>query len=224
MSEDPRGSGMIGQIRQKLIRSKERWAAQGRLLTGRQGDAARDRLPPGQRLVTSWPVLDLGLTPTIEPKDWSLTVDGLVDNPIRWDWAEFIDQPRIRLVTDIHCVTAWSLYDNDWEGVAARHLLAVVRPRAEASHLVCHGYDGYTTNLPLEAFDQPDVLLAWRWQGEPLARAHGGPVRVVVPKLYFWKSAKWVSRIEFAGRDQPGFWETRGYHNQGDPGKEERYG
>ena len=213
--------GLIGQIRQKLVDSKRKRAAEGRRLTGAPG---HDRLPPGQRLVTEWPVLDLGVTPTVGLSDWRLTVDGAVDNPVTWDWAAFLGEPQSRFTSDIHCVTAWSLYDNPWEGVAARHLLSVVRPRAEAKYLVCHGYDGYTTNLPLAAFDDGDVLLAWRWRGEPIPRAHGGPVRVVVPKLYFWKSAKWVKRIEFVAWDAPGFWEARGYHNIGDPWREERYG
>jgi DMSO/TMAO reductase YedYZ molybdopterin-dependent catalytic subunit len=131
----------------------------------------------------------------------------------------------VQSVSDIHCVTAWSRYDNEWEGVSARHLLSVVQPLPEVRHIVFHAHDGYTTNLPLEAFDD-DETCCWRRNGpgKPLSADHGGPVRAVVPKLYFWKSAKWVKRLEFVAEDRPGFWEVRGYHNEADPWKEERYG
>jgi DMSO/TMAO reductase YedYZ molybdopterin-dependent catalytic subunit len=120
-------------------------------------------------------------------------------------------------------VTAWSRYDNRWEGVAAKHILSVVQPLERAKHLVCYSHDGYTTNLALEQFDDDDVLLAYKWEGEPISSEHGGPVRAIVPKFYFWKSAKWIKRIEFVARDKPGFWENRGYHNEGDPWQEQRY-
>jgi DMSO/TMAO reductase YedYZ molybdopterin-dependent catalytic subunit len=218
-------AGLLGQVRKKLVATKERWAREGRLLTGRTGDEAGAlRLPPGQKLVRDWPVLDLGIQPDIARLDWRLTVDGLVESPIAWDWTAFKAAPRLASVSDIHCVTAWSRYDNRWEGVGARHLLGLVRPKPEARHIVFHAHDGYTTNLPLEVFDDEDVLLADTHDGKPILRSHGGPVRVVVPKRYFWKSAKWVQRIEFTHRDQPGFWEVRGYHNEGDPWREERYG
>ncbi|HXV23469.1 MAG TPA: sulfite oxidase-like oxidoreductase [Alphaproteobacteria bacterium] len=216
--------GLIGRIKDKLVESKQKWAREGRLLTGAMADPASERLPPGQRLVQNWPVLDLGIRPALSLESWRLSVDGLVANPISWSWADFRAQPQTESVSDIHCVTAWSRYDNHWEGVAARHLLALVRPLPEAAHILFHAHDGYTTNLPLKAFDRDDVLLAAKWQGAPLASEHGGPVRVVVPKLYFWKSAKWVKRIEFVSNDSKGFWEVRGYHNEADPWKEERYG
>ena len=126
-------------------------------------------------------------------------------------------------MSDIHCVTAWSRFDNRWRGVASRTLLELVKPKADARHLVFHSYDGYTTSARLSVFADDDVLLAHSWAGKPLPREHGGPVRVVIPKWYFWKSAKWVTRIVFHERDRPGFWETRGYHNAGDPWNEERY-
>lgn len=207
----------------KLIAAKEAWARQGRGLTGAAADPGRDRLPPGQRLTAAWPVLDLGIVPRLDRERWTLTVDGLVEQPLQWSWADLTAQPVFRIVTDIHCVTTWSRYDNAWEGVSARHLLALVRPKPEAAFVLFHSYDGYTTNLPLSAFDDDDTLLATAWEGEPLGLDHGGPVRVVVPKLYFWKSAKWVKRIEFLAHDQPGYWEQRGYHNHGDPWREERY-
>ncbi|MFC7334585.1 sulfite oxidase-like oxidoreductase [Rhodocista pekingensis] len=219
MPDDP---GLIGQIKQKLVESKQRWAREGRHLTGIQGEPGQ-RLPPGQREVKNWPVLDLGVQPDIRPETWHLRVDGLVETPTVWKWDDFRAQPRFQDVSDIHCVTAWSRYENLWEGVSARHILSVVKPKPEARHILFHSFDGYTTNLPLAAFDDDDVLLADTWEGKPITREHGGPVRVVVPKLYFWKSAKWVNRMEFLAEDRPGFWEERGYHNEGDPWKEQRY-
>lgn len=211
-----------GAIKDKLIQSKEQWAREGRLLTGTAADPA-ERLPPGQRLVKNWPVLDLGVQPAVAAADWTLSVDGLVANPTRWDWPGFLAQPIARAVSDIHCVTAWSRYDNAWEGVTTRHLLEVVRPLPEAQFVLLHARDGYTTNLPLARFAEEGVLLVHMWDGKPLTREHGGPVRLVVPKLYFWKSAKWLDRIEFLAADRPGFWEQRGYHNDGDPWTEQRY-
>ncbi len=216
--------GLLAGIKQKLVASKERWAREGRLLTGKAGDPARDRLPPGQRDVKNWPVLDLGIQPMLPPSRWRLSIDGLVENPIVWDMDDFMAQPRFRSTSDIHCVTAWSRFNNRWEGVSARHVLSLVKPKPEARHVVLHSYDGYTTNLPLVDFAGEDVLLAHSWEGEPIPREHGGPVRLVVPRLYFWKSAKWLKRIELSAEDRPGFWEVRGYHNYGDPWKEERYG
>jgi DMSO/TMAO reductase YedYZ molybdopterin-dependent catalytic subunit len=221
---DEKDTSLAGRIKEKLVESKQKWAREGRLLTGETADPAAERLPPGQRLVQNWPVLDLGIKPKIAPESWRLTVDGLVASPLSWSWAEFQAQPQVQSVSDIHCVTAWSRYDNRWEGVSARHLLALAQPLPEARHIIFHAHDGYTTNLPLKAFDDEDVLLAAKWEGAPLTAEHGGPVRVVVPKLYFWKSAKWVKRLEFAAEDRKGFWEVRGYHNAADPWKEERYG
>ena len=221
---DEKEPGRAGGLREKVVESKQRWAREGRLLTGETADPAAERLPPGQRLVQNWPVLDLGIKPRIDLEAWRLAVDGLVANPISWSWAEFQAQPQVEAVSDIHCVTAWSRYDNRWEGVPARHLLALVQPLPQARHIVFHAHDGYTANLPLKAFDEDGVLLAAKWEGAPLAPEHGGPVRVVVPKLYFWKSAKWVKRLEFVAEDRKGFWEVRGYHNEADPWKEERYG
>jgi DMSO/TMAO reductase YedYZ molybdopterin-dependent catalytic subunit len=215
--------GLIGQVRDKLIRSKEKWAEEGRLLTGAPDPAHRNRLPPGQREVKTWPVLDLGAQPDVKPENWRLQVLGLVENPVALTLPQFLALPQTELVSDIHCVTAWSRFDNRWQGVASRTLLALVKPKPEARHILFHSYDGYTTNVRLAMFAEDDVLLAHSWEGKPLAREHGGPVRVVIPRWYFWKSAKWVTRIVFHERYQPGFWETRGYHNDGDPWNEERY-
>lgn len=211
---------LIGQIKGKLVETKEKWAREGRALTGRDG---KDRLPPGQRLTTDWPVLDLGIAPNLSTSDWSLTVGGACEVPVKWSWTDFMAQPQVDLTSDIHCVTTWSRYDNSWSGVSARHLLAQVRPRASAEFILFRSYDGYTTNVPLKYFDDDDVLLAHSWEGAPLTRDHGGPVRVVIPKLYFWKSAKWLRAITFMDKDSPGYWELRGYHDRGDPWKEERY-
>ncbi len=216
--------GIGGKIKQKLIATKEAWAREGRLLTGKHGDPSRERLPPGQREVKNWPVLDLGMQPDIPLDKWMLIIDGLVENPLRWSWEEFRNQPEFRATSDIHCVTTWSRYGNRWAGVAAKHVLALVRPKPEAKFVIFHSFDTYTTNVPLAAFDDDHVLLAHSWEGEPIPREHGGPLRVVIPKLYFWKSAKWLKRIELTAEDRPGFWEVRGYHNNGDPWSEERYG
>ncbi|HYB08982.1 MAG TPA: sulfite oxidase-like oxidoreductase [Alphaproteobacteria bacterium] len=223
MGNDSSKPGLMTGIKDKLVASKEKWAREGRLITGRADERRLQRLPPGQREVKNWPVLDLGIQPMLPPSRWRLDVDGLVESPVHWTLDDFLAQPRLRSQSDIHCVTAWSRYDNRWEGVAARHIMALVKPKPEAKHVIFHSFDGYTTNIPLDDFGVENALLADRWEGEPITREHGGPVRVVVPHLYFWKSAKWVKRIEFAAEDRPGFWEVRGYHNYGDPWKEERY-
>jgi len=213
---------LFGRLKSKLIDAKQQWAEDGRLLTGKTA-AHGQRLPPGQRKVETWPVLDLGVQPEIPLHAWRLFVDGAVEEPTTLKWGEFTDLPKVALTSDIHCVTAWSRYDNDWEGVSALELLKRVKPLPDARHIVFHSYDGYTTNVALEHFAQPDVLLADRWMGREISREHGGPLRVVIPRFYFWKSAKWVRRIEFVAIDKPGFWEVRGYHNEGDPWREQRY-
>jgi DMSO/TMAO reductase YedYZ molybdopterin-dependent catalytic subunit len=215
--------GLFGQIKQKLVDTKRKWSSEGRLLTGAAADPAT-RLPPGQREVKNWPVLDLGIQPDVSAKTWRLDVGGLVGNPVSWNWAEFARQLQVDFVSDIHCVTAWSRFDNRWRGVSTRHLLDLVKPKPEAKFVVQHSYDGYTTNVPLSYFADDDVLLAHEWEGKPISREHGGPVRLVLPKLYFWKSAKWLTKLEFAAEDKAGFWEVRGYHMRGDPWTEERYG
>jgi len=221
---EPEDPELVGSIKMKLIRSKQKWAEQGRLLTGRADGTHTTRLPPGQKEVKNWPVLDLGAQPNVRPEKWRLRVTGLVENAVAWTLPEFMALPQQDLLSDIHCVTAWSRYDNHWTGVALRTLLEFVQPKPAARHVIFHAYDGYTTNVKLDVFAAPDALLAHSWEGKPLPREHGGPVRVVIPRWYLWKSAKWVNRIEFSAEDRPGFWEVRGYHNEGDPWKEERYG
>jgi DMSO/TMAO reductase YedYZ molybdopterin-dependent catalytic subunit len=213
-----------GAVKDKLIAKKQDWAREGRLLTGTVADPARERLPPGQRLVKDWPVLDLGVQPDVPARKFRLDIDGMVRRPISMTLDDFMALPQAESVSDMHCVTQWSRYDNRWKGVSARTLLAMVEPKDEARHVVFHSHDGYTTNVRLDQFDQPDVFLVHQWDGAPISREHGGPVRVLIPRLYLWKSAKWVRRIELTGADRPGFWEVRGYHNNGDPWTEERYG
>jgi DMSO/TMAO reductase YedYZ molybdopterin-dependent catalytic subunit len=215
---------MDGAIKQKLIEVKQGWARDGRLLTGTTADPVRDRLPPGQRLVRDWPVLDLGVQPDVTPERFRLDLDGMVESPLHLTLDDLLALPQSDSVSDIHCVTQWSRYDNHWQGVAARTLLELARAKPEARHVVFHAHDGYTTNVRLDQFDQPDVFLVHRWEGKPIARQHGGPVRMLIPRLYFWKSAKWLRRIELIGQNRPGFWEVRGYHNNADPWQEERYG
>ena len=214
---DPQG------VKEKLIRTKEQWAKTGRGLTGATA-RQHDRRPPGQRVTEDFPVLDLGIQPNVSEAEWALSVGGQVENAIKWDWAALMAQPQVELVNDIHCVTTWSRYDNAWKGVGMRTLLAQVKPRASAKFLMLKSFDGYSTNVPLADVDRDDVLIAHTWRGRPLAREHGGPVRLVVPHLYFWKSAKWLRHITFMDKDQPGYWEARGYHMRGDPWMEERYG
>lgn len=207
----------------KLTRTKRLWAEAGKFLTGKVSRPEDERLPPGQHLVRDWPVLDLGVEPSVPTATWRLDVGGLVEMPLSLDWAAFGKLPQSRLTTDIHCVTTWSRYDNDWRGVLVRDLLDAAMPKAEASHVKLSSHDGYETNLPLADFAAEDAILATHWMGEPLTRAHGGPLRAVVPHLYFWKSAKWLKGITLIAADRAGFWERNGYHMRGDPWAEERY-
>ncbi|MDR3523224.1 MAG: sulfite oxidase-like oxidoreductase [Acetobacteraceae bacterium] len=209
-------------FKDKLIDTKQAWAKAGRLLTGTTA-APTQRLPPGQRLVKDWPVLDLGVQPEITPAAFFLDIGGAVENPQYFKLDDLMALPQQDSVSDMHCVTAWSRYDNHWQGVSSRTLLDLVRPLPAAQHVIFHSHDGYTTNVRLDQFADDDVFLVHRWEGEAISRVHGGPVRVLIPKLYLWKSAKWVNRIEIATADHPGFWERNGYHNNANPWLEERY-
>ena len=182
------------------------------------------RLPPGQIQTRKWPVLHYGQVPMVKPADWRFQVTGLVENPFTLAWTDLEQLPRQEVLCDIHCVTRWSRFDNVFQGVPVRALLERARPRPEAGFVLVHGYPDYSTNLPLEDLDREGNLLALVHNGEPLSPEHGGPVRLLVPHLYFWKSAKWVSGFEFLDEDYPGFWEQNGYHMRGDPWGEERYG
>jgi DMSO/TMAO reductase YedYZ molybdopterin-dependent catalytic subunit len=187
-------------------------------------------LPVAQRAVPNWPVLDLGATPHIDRDDWRLVVDGEVENPIELDWEAFAALPQSVEASDFHCVTGWSRFDMTFGGVRMRDLAELVVPTPRARFLSCTGSDiapgtniPYTTNLPLERALDPDVLLAHTVDGAPLPAEHGGPVRMVTPRLYAWKGAKWIERLTFLAEDRPGFWEVRGYSNTADPWSDDRY-
>lgn len=183
----------------------------------------KDRVPPGQYVTDKWPVLTYGSTPRIPPEEWSLRIFGLVDGEATLSWQQLQALPRAEITADFHCVTRFSTLDNPWGGVSTRELLRQVQVDPEASHVLVHCYGGYTTNLPLEDFLSERSLLADQHKGLPLLVDHGGPVRLVVPHLYAWKSAKWVHGIELLSADRRGFWEENGYHTYGDPWREERF-
>jgi len=186
--------------------------------------ADRDRLPPGQILTRKWPVLHAGRVPLIETARWRFRIWGAVEAPAEFTWAQFEALPRQDTLCDIHCVTRWSRQDNRFTGVPVRELLRAVALRPAATHVLVHAEPDYTTNLPLADLDRAENLLATHHDGEPLAPEHGGPVRLVVPHLYLWKSAKWVTGFEVLVGDEPGFWEENGYHMYGDPWAEQRFG
>lgn len=185
--------------------------------------ADKPRLPPGQILSKKWPVLHHAGVPEVPLARFRFRVWGAVDRPAEWTWEELRAIGADRVRSDFHCVTTWSTYDNDWQGVLFRRIAEKVGVRPPAKHVVIHSFDGYSTNVPLRELLQDDVLLVWGWNGRPLPPEHGGPLRLVVPKLYAWKSAKWASGLEFLEQDRRGFWEERGYHNRADPWLEERY-
>jgi DMSO/TMAO reductase YedYZ molybdopterin-dependent catalytic subunit len=187
-------------------------------------DHRNARLPPGQSLVDGWPVLTYGPTPQIDVAKWSLTVDGAVNQPVTLSWEQFNALPKSTMRTDIHCVTHWSKLGMQWEGVSLDELIRQVRGLSAAAHyLIASCYGGYTTNLPIEDITYDRALIATHADGRALTPEHGGPARLFVPHLYFWKSAKYVNRLTFTDRDHPGFWEINGYHNYGDPWREQRY-
>jgi DMSO/TMAO reductase YedYZ molybdopterin-dependent catalytic subunit len=184
------------------------------------------RIPPGQSRTKKWPVLDAGGPPDIALEKWRFRIGGLVANPIEWNWDEFQELPRIKVFSDFHCVTRWSRLGNIWEGVSTRELVARAGGLLpDANYAVTYGYDfGWTTNLPADEFLAEDALIAFTHDGEPISIEHGGPARAIVPRLYAWKSAKWIAGVDFIREDRAGFWERNGYHMHGDPWKEERFG
>lgn len=185
---------------------------------------ASNRLPPGQYIAPDFPVLSAGPTPRIPQEEWRFGIEGLVRAPVVWTWEEFLKLPSQTFTVDIHCVTKWSKLDTRWQGVSVDVLLEHVELDPRASFVMAVSYGGYTTNLPLPDLLNGKAFVAYSYNGQPsLAPEHGGPARLVVPHLYFWKSAKWVRGLELIEKDQPGFWESLGYHNRGDPWKEERY-
>ena len=183
-----------------------------------------NRLPPGQSLTLKFPVLHYGPVPTFDQDTWTLRAFGLVEEEKSWTWDQFLQLPTTKVACDIHCVTRWSKLDTEWEGVLFRDFVTLAGVKPEARFVIAHCDYGFTANLPLEVMMDDDVLLAYKYGGKFLDPEHGHPLRTLVPKRYFWKSAKWLRGIEFADTDRPGFWEQAGYHNEGDPWKEERYG
>jgi DMSO/TMAO reductase YedYZ molybdopterin-dependent catalytic subunit len=210
--------------KERYISAKEAWAAK-QVAKGVRArtEAASERLPPGQKLTTGFPVLDLGIQPDIPLDEWTLTIDGEVDNPFTLDWSAFNALPQVEDVSDFHCVTTWSKYDCRWGGVAFTELFERARPKPEARFVYFTSYDGYSTNMPLAQCLDDDVLIATSFDGVPVSREHGGPARFIAPKLYAWKGAKFIKALTFLTEDKLGFWEIRGYSNSADPWKEERY-
>jgi len=181
------------------------------------------RLPPGQSLTLKWPVLHYGSVPKFDPAKWDFRVWGEVESPLHLTWNEFGRLPRTSSVSDFHCVTRWSRFDNQWQGVPFREVLKLAKPKSNASHVLVHAEQGFTANVPLADLEQDGVLLATHHDGQPLTPDHGYPLRLIVPHLYAWKSVKWVRGLEFLDHDVAGFWEQNGYHMYGDPFKEQRF-
>lgn len=181
------------------------------------------QLPIGQIKTTKWPVLDLGFKPDISFLNWKLTINGEVESPVELSWQDFMSLPQTKDVSDFHCVTTWSRMDVPWVGVRLADLAALVSPKSTATHILCHGYDKYTTNISIEEALKDDVLLVHTADNQPLERDHGGPVRMITPQLYAWKGAKWINRIEFLNKNKLGFWELRGYSDTAYPWRNDRY-
>jgi DMSO/TMAO reductase YedYZ molybdopterin-dependent catalytic subunit len=181
------------------------------------------RLPPGQSLTLKWPVLHYGSVPRFDPATWDFRIWGDIETPVRLTWRAFGLLPRVKAMSDFHCVTRWSRFDNTWEGVSFREILKLVRLKPEAKYVLVHGEQGYTANTPLADLNREDVLFATHHDGQPLTVDHGYPLRLIVPHLYAWKSVKWVRGLEFLSHDAAGFWEQNGYHIYGDPFKEQRF-
>lgn len=191
--------------------------------TGELNRHGMPQVPVGQYVTEKWPVLDLGYHPTIPMDKWRLTIDGEVENPVTLTWEQFMELPQTEDVSDFHCVTTWSKMDMEWKGVRLLDLAALVQPKETATHILCYGYDTYTTNVSLEEALKPDVLLVHTVYGEPLPKEHGGPLRMITPQLYAWKGSKWIKRIQFLPKNKLGFWEERGYSNTAYPWRNDRY-
>jgi DMSO/TMAO reductase YedYZ molybdopterin-dependent catalytic subunit len=194
-------------------------------VTNIPGPSSDDRVPPGQFLTEKFPVLHYGSVPIYQNLDkWDFRVFGLVEEPLRLSWNELMKLPTMTQTVDIHCVTRWSKLDTTWTGIPWRELLKQIKVQPEATHAMAHCEHGFTANVPLEVLDDDDTMLAFLYDGKPLEPDHGYPLRLLVPKKYFWKSAKWLRGVEFMAGDKPGFWERNGYHMEGDPWKEQRFG
>ena len=198
--------------------------------SGPENRHGKPQIPVGQNIVEKWPVLDLGDQPDIKPEDWELEIGGACANPGVLSWQDFMELPQVDEASDFHCVTTWSMLDTVFRGVRFQEIAAVAAPHASAEHVLITGYDHepisgipYTTNLRLADAVAPDVLLVHQWQGQPLPRVHGGPVRMITPRLYAWKGAKWIRKIEFLEQEELGFWEKRGYSNSAKPWSNDRF-
>ena len=205
------------------------WDPLQRVMRLRRADEAREhkdgteRLPPGQALTLKFPVLTYGSTPAVKTEDWRFKVWGLVQEPKEWTWEGFLGLGEKKQTVDIHCVTRWSKFDTTWRGVPFQAVYDQLKPKPGADYVMFHCFGGYTTNMRLDELLQEDVMFAYEYDGQPLERDHGGPMRALVPKLYFWKSAKWIRGLEFMNENRPGFWEMYGYNLHGDPWLEERF-
>ncbi len=216
------GKEKLAKYRKTILEQKN-WddeVPQGEGPLNRDGNPKR---PPGQRIVTNWPVLDLGFQPKIDEEDWSLTVSGLVKNPKMFSWEEFMTLPQVEDVSDFHCVTSWSRLDNHWKGVRFLDIANHCEVLSTAKFVYMKSYDAYSTNLPLNEAMKPDVLLVYQWEGASITYEHGGPVRMITPQLYAWKGSKWIGEIEFRDYDELGYWEKRGYSNSAEPWLNDRY-
>ncbi len=227
MKYDPNSKRIQGREKliayRKALQEKQNW--DGEIPQG-EGELNRDgnpKIPPGQRVTTNWPVLDLGVQPELDETTWNLTVSGFVKNPETFTWDAFMQFPQVEDVSDFHCVTSWSRMDNRWVGVRFRDIAEHCELMDSARFVYIKAFDGYSTNLPLEQAMKKDVLLVHQWEGHPLTRDHGGPVRMITPQLYAWKGAKWIGEICFLDKDELGFWEKRGYSNTAEPWLNDRY-
>ena len=232
LAEQSRDDGLVEQVRLRLadlerrstLAPAERDAgSDDDTITSEPPEHATDRVPPGQRIVRGWPVLHEGRIPRFDESTWSFSVDGACANSLAWSYSELQDQGPTEMTSDFHCVTGWSKLDNHWRGVQTKELLGRAIPNEGATHVLVHAEQGYTANVPLDVLQEDESMLAWGHNGKQLAPKHGWPLRLVVPRLYGWKSVKWVRRFELLTADQRGFWEIRGYHNRADPWLEERY-
>lgn len=207
----------------KTMQEKQKWDGeipQGEGPLNRDGNPAT---PPGQRIVQNWPVLDLGAQPDIPLGQWSLTISGLVKQQTTFTWDQFMELPQVEDVSDFHCVTTWSRLNNHWKGVRFQDIANHCQVLPNAKYVFIKAYDTYTTNLPLEEAMKYDVMLVHSWEGNPLTKEHGGPLRMITPQLYAWKGAKWIGEIMFREDDELGFWEKRGYSNTAEPWLNDRY-
>lgn len=207
----------------KSLQEKQEWNEGLPMGEGGLNRDGNPKIPPGQRVVEKWPVLDLGVQPEVHKATWSLTVSGRVRKEKTFSWKDFMAFPQVEDISDFHCVTTWSRMDNHWVGVRFRDIANHCELLPSAKFVFFKAYDGYTTNLPLDEAMKKDVLLVHHWEGKPLPKEHGGPVRMITPQLYAWKGAKWISEIIFRDRDELGFWEKRGYSNTAEPWLNDRY-